>query len=316
MHMRKVDVIIPTYNRPSFLTKAIGSVLNQTFKDFTIIVVDDGSSEDGTTRVVEGFRDERIKCVRNETNMGEGRSRNIGLMNSNAEYIAFLDDDEWLPEKLELEVNLLESLPSKVGGVYTGFTGIENSSGKVLYERIPKKRGDVYHEMIHENVVGTSSTVLLRRECFKRAGQFDESIPYGLDYDMWIRISKDFHFDCIEKSLIKYHCHEGQLTNDMTRFISGQEALIKKYEHFFSLNKKSYSERYWGLGFLYRESGDADRAWRALVKAIKIYPFEKKNYFSLCKACSLLVLGKRNFHRLRGIKQGVMNTSRYGKFNE
>jgi cellulose synthase/poly-beta-1,6-N-acetylglucosamine synthase-like glycosyltransferase len=101
--MREVDVIIPTYNRASLLRNVITSVLNQSFTDFTIIVVDDGSSNNNKA-VLESFQDKRIKYVRNEVNMGEGRARNIGVSNSTADYVAFLDDDdEWLPEKLKMQ---------------------------------------------------------------------------------------------------------------------------------------------------------------------------------------------------------------------
>jgi glycosyltransferase involved in cell wall biosynthesis len=276
--MRKVTNY-STYNRAAFFT-GVASVL-ASLDDFAIIVVDDGG--DNTTKsVVNSFGDPRLRYVRNEKNMGEGRSRNVGISNSTAEYIAFLDDDdEWLPEKLQLQVDLLESQPVKVGGVYTSFTAVEVPSGEILYHRIVEKRGDVYQQMVQENVVGTSSTVLLRRECFERVGPFDESIPYGLDYDMWIRISKEFHFECIEQSLVKYHVHEGQLTNDLERFIAGQEALLTKYDRFFASDRKSYSDRYAGLGLLYREKGDLWRAWQALLKAIKIDPSQKKNYHSL-----------------------------------
>jgi glycosyltransferase involved in cell wall biosynthesis len=314
--MRKVDVIIPTYNREGFLREAIASVLNQTFRDFTIIVVDDGG-EDRAKDVVESFQDRRIEYVRNPMNGGEARARNIGLANSKADYIAFLDDDDdWLPEKLKSQMDLLESRPAQVGGVYAGFTAIDSRTGATLYDWIPHKRGDICHEMAYENVVGTSSTVLLRRECFERVGRFDESIPYGLDYDMWIRISKEFHFDCIEKSLVRYHYHEGRLTNDTRRVIAGHEAMSKKHEHFFASDKKSYSKRLADLAFLYRENGDIGKAWKALVRAIRIYPYREKGCYTLCKPCAAVVLGRRRFHRLKGIKRSVMGLSSYGKINE
>ena len=312
--MRKVDVIIPTYNRAGFLHRAIASVLSQTFDDFAIIVVDDGG--DNTTKsVVNSFGDQRLRYVRNENNMGEGRSRNVGLSNSSAEYIAFLDDDdEWLPEKLQLQVDLLESQPVKVGGVYTGFTAVQVPSGEILYHRIVEKRGDVYQQMVQENVVGTSSTVLLRRECFERVGPFDESIPYGLDYDMWIRISKEFHFDCIEQSLVKYTVHERQLTNDLKLLIAGNEALLTKYDRFFASDRKMYSGRFADLAFLHRQNGDVRKAWKALLKAIRVYPWVKEDYLSLAKLGLLSLLGRANFQRLKSVKHGLIVPNGYGKF--
>jgi glycosyltransferase involved in cell wall biosynthesis len=95
----KVDVIIPTYNRGEFLQAAIGSVLNQSFRDLTLLVVDDASNDD-TQSVRKAFDDKRIKYIRHTVNRGEAVARNTGLSNGDAEFVAFLDDDdEWLPEK-------------------------------------------------------------------------------------------------------------------------------------------------------------------------------------------------------------------------
>ena len=106
--MPKVSVIILTYNRATLLRRALQSVLNQSFGDFEIIVVDD-ASVDGTKDVMRDMSDNRIQYVQHKQNMGEGRSRNTGLAKAQGQYIAFLDDDdEWLPEKLELQVSLME----------------------------------------------------------------------------------------------------------------------------------------------------------------------------------------------------------------
>ena len=117
--MPKVSVVIPTHNRAGFLQAAIQSVLNQTFQDFEIIVVDD-ASEDQTTEIVRSFSDPRIRYMRHESNKGQGASRNDGIRQASGEYIALLDDDdEWLPEKLAKQVALLDSSPSQVGMIYT-----------------------------------------------------------------------------------------------------------------------------------------------------------------------------------------------------
>ena len=119
--MAKVSVIIITHNRSNLLGAAITSVLNQTFQDFEIIVVDDASKDD-TGNVVQTFDDKRIRYIRHETNKGHAAARNTGLQNAVGEYIGFLDDDDaWLPEKLQRQVALLDGSPAVVGGVYAGF---------------------------------------------------------------------------------------------------------------------------------------------------------------------------------------------------
>lgn len=119
--MPKVSVIIPTYNRARYLHRAIQSVLDQRFPDLEIIVVDDASTDD-TAQVIEGFRDPRIRYFRHNTNRREAASRNTGVQNAVGDYIAFLDDDDvWLPDKLAIQVNLLDISSLKIGAVYTSF---------------------------------------------------------------------------------------------------------------------------------------------------------------------------------------------------
>src|SRR3989442_437688 len=104
--MSKVSVIIPTYNRAEFLGLALTSVLNQTFQDFEILIIDD-NSQDSTQEVVTNFGDERIKYIRHDVNKRVAAARNTGVANSNGEYIAFLDDDdEWFPDKLQIQLDL------------------------------------------------------------------------------------------------------------------------------------------------------------------------------------------------------------------
>src|SRR5712692_9764325 len=130
--MPKASVITPTYNRADFLRVAIASVLNQTFQDLEIIVVDDASS-DRTAEVVRRFTDELIKYIRHDINKGGSAARNTGIKNSTGAYVAFLDDDdEWLPEKLGMQVDLLENSPAEVGGVYTSYMVIDRASGIIL----------------------------------------------------------------------------------------------------------------------------------------------------------------------------------------
>ena len=300
--MPYIDVIIPTYNRAGFLKSALSSVLNQSFGYFQILVVDD-CSEDNTEEVVRGFKDDKIIYIRHSINKGEGGSRNTGLRNANARYIAFLDDDdEWLPNKLELQVKLLDSSPPEVGCVYTGFLMVDKLTGRVLSERIPRKRGYVYGDMVMENVVGTSSTVLVKRECFEKVGVYDEGIPWGLDYDMWIRIAKEYHIEYIKDPLVKYNIHQGQLSNNLGLRINGLETMLQKYEQFFASDIRALSQYYFELGFLKRENGEPRKAGKAFWKALRLNPRNVKNYSSLLKILGLFVLGKRNFIELKRIK--------------
>jgi len=295
--MPKVSIIIPTYNRAELLHTAITSVLNQTYQDFEILIIDD-ASKDNTQEVVKSFNDRRIKYIRHKENKGEAVARNTGIMNSNGEYIAFLDDDdEWLPEKLWLQVDLLKNSQPKVGCVYTGYFVIDRSSKKILRRRIPTKRGDIYHDMLFRNYIGIPSTVILKRECFQKINLFDESIAFGNDYDLWIRIAKEFYFDYIEKPLVKYCIHRQRLSTNLEIQIKGLEMILKKYDQFFTSNIKIYCKHYMYLGALYCCIGNFKKGGESFLKAIRLRPFGIRSYFKLI----LFLLNKNNFRRFKNL---------------
>jgi glycosyltransferase involved in cell wall biosynthesis len=304
--MPKVSVVIPTYNRAELLKSAINSVLSQTYQDFEIVIVDD-ASRDNTAEVIKSFNDQRIKYIRHETNKGEAGARNTGVMNSDGEYIAFLDDDdEWLPEKLEKQIRIFENNPVEVGGVYTGFLKVDRTTGLVIKEVIPTKRGNIFSELLKFNWIRIPSVLMVKRECFDKVGLFDTSIPFGLDYDMWIRISKEFQYEYIKEPLVNYYSHsDSRLSTNYKLVISGKEAMLKKYSDVFESNKKDHSYRYLQLGVLYCYSGNAGKGREAFLRAIMAYPFEVRHYFNFC----LSLLGASVFKKMKVIKE---NALRYG----
>src|SRR5262249_23269523 len=214
-NMPKVSVIIPTHNRAHFLRGAIFSVLNQTFQDFEIVVVDDAST-DNTAKVVAAFNDDRIRFIQHDTNKGGSAARNTGILASKCDYIAFLDDDdEWLPDKLRKQMEILVASLPEVGGVYTGCLDVDKVSGKVIRQRIPTKRGNLSRELLIENCVGGTSAMLLRKVCLQKVGLFDETLPRSQDYDLWIRISREFLFECAQEPLFKYNVHGKKISTDL-----------------------------------------------------------------------------------------------------
>jgi glycosyltransferase involved in cell wall biosynthesis len=295
--MPNVSVIIPTYNRSDHLRAAILSVLGQTYQDFEVIVVDDASTDD-TADMVRNIRDPRVRYVRHSTNRREAETRNTGVRSAIGEYIAFLDDDdEWLPQKLQREVELLEKSPAEVGGVYTGCLNVDRSSGRVRGRVVPTKRGNILEDMAVKNWVGTPSTVLFRRECFARVGLFDESIAFGVDYDMWIRIAAAYRIEYISEPLVKYYIQGDRLTTNHELVIRGLENQLIKYRGLFCKSREGLSRRYRIIGTLYCYNGDLKKGRRSLLKAIRTNPFELRQYFHLCTS----FLGPRNFLRIRSL---------------
>src|SRR6266481_7201740 len=165
--MPKVSVIIPTHNRAEFLRSAITSVLNQTYQNFEIIVVDDAST-DKTREIITSFDDQRIKYIRHEVNKGDAGSRNTGILNSSSDYLAFLDDDDqWLPEKLQTQMDLLINSATDVGGVFTGTLRIDGATGKISETRIPERGINSFEAIFgFTDSVITTSSILLKRVCF------------------------------------------------------------------------------------------------------------------------------------------------------
>lgn len=299
--MPKVSVIIPTHNRSAYLHSAVTSVLNQTYQDFEIIIVNDASS-DNTEEVVASFTDSRIKYIRHEVSKGDGGARNTGIVNAAGEFIGFLDDDDqWLPDKLGLQVAVLEKSPPHVGGVYTGQFDIDETDGKILSVYYPREKGDLSKHLFEKMCIVTS-TVLFKKQVFEKLGMFDETIPYCNDYDMWIRIAKAYHFECIGEPLVKYLIHAKKLSNNLQLSIKGREVILEKYRPDFSVHRKAYGREYRVLGEIYCYAGDVKKARKIFSKAIKLYPLEIRSYCHYC----LSFLGTNNFKLIRGILQQIM----------
>src|SRR4030042_1588084 len=201
--MPTVSVIIPTYNRAHLLNRAIKSILVQTFGDFEIIIVDDAST-DNTERIVKSIDDKRILYIRHENNKGGSAARNTGIRQARGKYIAFLDsDDEWLPEKLEKQLKVFERSTNSVGLVYTGI--IKESKQR---RSVHQSRENTAQAILAENYVGTTSTPLIKKECFLKTGLFDETLPSAQDWDMWIRIGQYYEFDFVTEQLVKYYLQD------------------------------------------------------------------------------------------------------------
>ncbi|NVM01498.1 MAG: glycosyltransferase [Candidatus Helarchaeota archaeon] len=207
--MCKVSVIIPTYNRFSFLVEAVKSVLSQTFANFELIIVDDGSTDE-TRRIQEIYR-ERVKYLFQEKR-GVSSARNKGIINSSGEYICFLDsDDLWKKNKLEIQVNFMDNNRDFLV-CYTGEIWIRNGVRVNQMKKHKKYSGMIYDKCLPLCIISPSS-VMMRREIFDKIGFFDENLPICEDYDMWLRISKDYPIFFIDKKLIiKRGGHQDQLS--------------------------------------------------------------------------------------------------------
>lgn len=203
-----VSVIIPTYNRINTLPRSIGSVLNQTYENLELIVVDDGST-DGTEEYVKGLQDGRIRYVKGDGNRGPAAARNMGVRLAQGEYVAFQDsDDEWHLDKLEKQMVLL--LDSELGNdmVYCEYTRYHKQIERevVPSKKIPAgcKQGNILSVLLLQPLIGTP-TIVVKKECFMQAGGFDERLKTFEDYEFTVRFSCQYHIGFVEEVLVKVY---------------------------------------------------------------------------------------------------------------
>ena len=229
----KVSIIIPTYNREKFIGRALESVLAQTYKDFEIIVIDDGSI-DNTREVLTPYN-KQIKYVY-QKNGGSSSARNRGIQESTGEYIAFLDsDDIWMPEKLAIQVDILDK-NKNIGIVHTKML-MFNNKGERIGVKPEKPTGKNFRELIEIAGDLPTSSVLTRKECFEKAGLFDTNLKTIQDFDMWLRISQFYDiYEYTEKSLAHYFRHGQQNTSKRVNILEGLVILNKKiYKNYRNL---------------------------------------------------------------------------------
>jgi glycosyltransferase involved in cell wall biosynthesis len=224
--MASVSVIIPTFNRAMKTARAVASVLYQTFTDYEIIVVDDGS-QDNTEAVMRQFEG-RIRYVVIPSNQGVSAARNRGIKESQAPWIAFLDsDDYWLPRKLEMQVAFFEERPEAVI-CQTQEIWIRNGRYANPKKRHRKPSGDIFEPSLRLCLVSPSA-VMMRRSLVEEVGPFDEELPVCEDYDLWLRIACRYPVHLIgDRLLIKEGGHADQLSSryqGMDRF--RVQALVK-----------------------------------------------------------------------------------------
>lgn len=234
-HLPLVSVIMPAYNARPYIAEAINSVLEQDYPHVELIVIDDGS-RDGTAECAESFG-ERVKVIR-QANAGVAAARNKGLAEARGELIAFLDaDDVWLPGKLKAQVEYLHAHP-ETGVVYGVFSrwhakpdgsfdpppSPEVSDPQNLL--IAEHSGWIYTKLLFDNIVHII-TAMVRREVVEKLTGFDQSLPTGEDYDFWLRMSRHFRADKLNRVLAYYRIHATSITK-VPRAENNEYRVLKK----------------------------------------------------------------------------------------
>jgi glycosyltransferase involved in cell wall biosynthesis len=272
--MPRVSILLPTYNRPLLLRRAIRTALAQTYRDFELIVIDDGSDAE-TAQAVRSENDGRIVYLRTE-HRGAAAAENAGLAAARGAFVAFLDDDdEWLPDKLRIQIEVFEREPPDTGVVYTGRWLLRN--GRRAYgppHDILSRDGDIHAELVRRKTFVPLVCAAVRKECFERVGAFDEALPTSNDYDLWIRMSRHFRFKYIPEPLAIVHATAGSISTDPARIIAARKLLLEKHaEEFGAVGRGIASHFLWQIGSLLMLQGNGPEGRRYLRRAYGSRPW-------------------------------------------
>jgi glycosyltransferase involved in cell wall biosynthesis len=280
-----VSVILPTYNREKLLRRAIQSVLDQTYRNIELIVVDDGST-DGTGAVVTALNDPRIRYIRLEKNSGANVARNNGIRAARGDFIGFQDsDDEWFPNKLERQMQVFAGAPPEVGVVYTAYWRVE-PEGRTYrpYPWIARKEGDIHDELLNGNFVSTQAAIV-RRECFAKAGMFLETLPAKQEWEMFIRLARYYRFRYIDEPLFNSNYTPGSITTNYRAHTRAMEIILEQDAVDFQKNPGLLSQRYAGLGVRLASLGEFAKGRAYLWKAYRLNPLRVKYLAALTLSC-------------------------------
>jgi glycosyltransferase involved in cell wall biosynthesis len=231
--MVTVSVIIPVFNTEAFLTHTIESVVGQRYNDWEIIAVDDGSTDRSAT-VLQKYVHRlpgKFHCICQE-NQGASSARNRAIGISSGQYIAFLDsDDAWFPEKLEIQVGILEDAPH-VGMVYADCLVVNQIGNPVRdsYFNNSPPRGWIFQNLLLNNFIPTSS-VVIRRSVLQEIGLFNLVYRISQDYDLWLRVSDRYQVAVIEKPLVQYRIHPAGISRNRVEMVHEDLDIMEEWLH-------------------------------------------------------------------------------------
>ena len=234
----KVSVIIPTYNRGNLIIKSIKSVLNQTFKNLEVIVIDDGSS-DNTEHLVNKITDKRLKYVKLSSNKGSSNARNIGIKNANGQFISFQDsDDIFYPNKIEKQLKNIINRNSILD--FCKINVIYNSTYSYL---IPNKRqensilkGDIFNELISRGNFISTQSMLIRTNYMKKH-LFDIDMPRLQDYDVILGMIPKVKISYTKEVLVDLHIQNNSITRSPRKLKKAINMLLNKKYNFNRIQK-------------------------------------------------------------------------------
>ena len=300
-----VSVVIPAYNRAATMVAAIDSVLRQTWTDFELIVVDDGST-DGTLAAAAAVADPRLRLVPAPRNLGAAGARNLGVEEARGTWIAFQDsDDEWLPEKLAKQMARLATTPPAAGGNGDGREGgwggcycglltvgaLDAAPGartRLKYTPDPERapvEGDILVPLLEHNMISTQ-TLVVRRDLFRDLGRFDEATTPIEDWDFVIRLAARGPIAFVDEPLVHQRFSENSITRRVEQRLAAQKRLVEKNMALYAAHPDVLARQYYILAGVNRAAGELGEARANLARARRLAPANPRPW-----AMSLYVAG-------------------------
>ena len=319
--MPLVSVIIAAYNAEDTIAQTIFSVLNQSFKDLEVIVIDDGSKDNTSARVLE-IDDNRVKFFPYE-NGGVAKARNRGITHASGEYLAFLDhDDLWTPDKIEAQVSALQKFPD-AGIAYSWTINMYSEEKPIRFTKLSPVNfeGDVYPQLLLSNFVGSGSNILARATAIKSIGGFDPTPISNEDWDFYLRLAAKWSFVVVPQYQIIYRHTSNSMSSQVQRLEKGGVILLDKVyqsvpQNLQHLKQQSLCNHYLYCSILYIESyansqvadcrQNLREAYRTLRMAIHFCPqalIKKAGLIQVLKLLSASILTPKLLKRLKRAKQ-------------
>jgi len=276
-----VSIVIPSYNSANFIPGSVSSVLNQTYSNIEILIIDDGSTDE-TEKTVQQLTGP-IRYIK-QVNSGPSAARNRGLTESKGKYIAFLDvDDAWEPVKLEEQVAFFES----DGDLSIIATGCMRCNADlqpveiVSLETSTKEKGTIPFRLLLEKNQLITSSIMIKKKTLDVCGLFDETIQFGEDWDLWIRIAQQGKIGYIQQPLCKYRVHGAGLTGklddkNMSDWLEVIEKNRKRTDNWYDRTityRKSLSWYFYNYAYLERVRDQISEGKKKAIKAVILWPF-------------------------------------------
>lgn len=301
-----VSVVIPAYNSDLYISQTINSVLNQSYQNIELIVVDDGS-DDGTIEIVRGFK--KHVSLLSQDNSGQGVARNNGSKIAKGEYIAFIDsDDLWDENKLEHQASILQNRPDAVA-TYCDYRAID-SNGNIIGQTSSlwsaRPSGQVIQQLLFGNCIGSPSVIMVKRNAFFNAGGFSENPSRNAeDYSLYLNLALTGPIIYNPLTLVSYRRHTEQATANPSyayqKALGNYAALFNIKDKIAKLSddetKRIYEERLWratiNAAWASRSIRNLPHAFHLCAKAIKTRPLRMENAIEIVKTLIATIRSKQ-----------------------